>query len=440
MTETYRRGDDGYEAARQSAVWNDRKPDRFPDVIVVAETEQDVVDAVVSARERGLRVKVRSGGHSWTASGVRDGGMLIDMSRLREITYDPRSRTATAQPGAYGGDLLKALEPHGRFFPSGHCPTVGLGGYLLQGGLGWQSRLLGPACASVLAVDVLTADGEIIHADEHENSDLYWAARGSGPGFFGIVMRFHLRTHPRPPVTMASVQVFPLEVYQEVLTWAIETGPDLDPRVEILFVATNPRLEDGSTAPGPTAIQIIACAMADTEAEARDILSALDTNPVCDTAVTRTTFPATMDQMYAAVDALEPSGHRWLADNMWTDAGADVLVPQLRELFTTVPNDISHVLWYPWRDHPIDAAFSNTGRSYIAAYAGWDDPAQDDAYVGWVTGQMRRLEPLSKGIQLGDENLVNRPWRYLAEDNERRLEELREQYDPDGRFFGYLGL
>ncbi|MYU17174.1 FAD-binding protein, partial [Streptomyces sp. SID8361] len=109
-------------------MWNDRKPDRFPDVIVVAETEQDVIDAVVSARERGLRVKVRSGGHSWTASGIRDGGMLIDMSRLREITYDPRSRTATAQPGAYGGDLLKALEPHGRFFPSGHCPTVGLGG------------------------------------------------------------------------------------------------------------------------------------------------------------------------------------------------------------------------------------------------------------------------------------------------------------------------
>src|ERR1700716_1284426 len=101
---------------------------------------------------------------------------------------DPRAQRYRLQSGAAPARSL--------FFPSGHCMTVGLGGFLLQGGFGWNSRLWGPACASVTAVDVVTADGALVHADETQNSDLLWAARGAGPGFFGVITRFHLRTQP----------------------------------------------------------------------------------------------------------------------------------------------------------------------------------------------------------------------------------------------------
>jgi FAD/FMN-containing dehydrogenase len=97
-----------------------------------------------------------------------------------------------------GEELAPALNARGRMFPGGHCPSVGLGGFLLQGGQGWNCRTLGWACESVRAIDIVTADGELVHASEDENTDLLWAARGAGPGFFGVVTRFHLRLHPRP--------------------------------------------------------------------------------------------------------------------------------------------------------------------------------------------------------------------------------------------------
>jgi len=161
------RGDDGYEAARRAAVWNGRKPNRFPEVIVRPRTDDEVIAAVRLARTRGLKIGVRSGGHSWAASFLRDGGMLIDLSRMTAFSVDAAARTAAIQPGLKGTDLNRALRKHGLFFPSGHCTSVGLGGFLLQGGFGWNSRQWGPACVSVRAIDVVTADGERVHADAH---------------------------------------------------------------------------------------------------------------------------------------------------------------------------------------------------------------------------------------------------------------------------------
>ena len=97
-----------------------------------------------------------------------------------------------------GAELAPYLEERGRFFPGGHCPTVGIGGFLLQGGQGWNARGWGWAAEYVEAVDVVTAAGELVRASADENADLYWAARGAGPGFFGVVTRFHLRTLPGP--------------------------------------------------------------------------------------------------------------------------------------------------------------------------------------------------------------------------------------------------
>ena len=118
-------------------------------MIVRVASERDVPEAIALARSEGLRIAVRSGGHSWCGSPLRDGGMLIDLSALRRIDIDLDSATATVQPAVTGGELAAELSRHGLAFPTGHCGSVAVGGYLLSGGLGWNSGALGPACASV---------------------------------------------------------------------------------------------------------------------------------------------------------------------------------------------------------------------------------------------------------------------------------------------------
>jgi FAD/FMN-containing dehydrogenase len=436
----FRRGDAGYEEARQAATWNFRKPERYPEVVVQAVSEADVVEAVRYAAAHDLKVKARGGGHSWTASSIRDDGMLIDLSRLDGVRFDEERGLAVAQAGAKGRELNTMLADHGLFFPSGHCPTVGIGGFLLQGGWGWNSRALGPACLSVMGIDVVTAEGELIHADEETNSDWLWAARGSGAGFFGVVTRFYLRCHPRPTATFTRTDVYPLEVAEEVLRWALEAEPTLPAELEFAIMITRPTLPDGRTVHHEPGLMIMAMALMMDDDEAIAALNALDGCPVLDQAVhreepTRRTFV----ELYDLPDSVEPEGFRWAADGMWTDVGADELVPAAISIARDLPTDAAHVFWMPWRVQDFgDAAISVQGELYLAAFAGWTDPADDERMVAWPTEHMRRLEPLSNGIQLADENLVNRPARFLVDEHTARLEALRAQHDPNGRFHSYL--
>jgi hypothetical protein len=136
---------------------------------------------------------------------------------------------------------------------------------------------------------------------------------------------------------------------------------------------------------------------------------------------------------------VEPEGFRWSADGMWTNAGPQDLVPAVADLFDTIPSPASHVFWYAWREQELpDAAISVQGYLYLAAFAGWTEPARDAEMLAWPPGQMRRLERLSRGIQLADENLLARPARFLTDENARRLEALRAIHDPEGRFLSYL--
>ena len=437
--EVYWRGDDSYEEAREAAVFNLRKPERYPDAIVQVYSDEDVVAAVRLARERGLKVKARGGGHSWTGSSVRE-GMLIDFSGYREITVDPSARTATVTPSVWARELNEALRQSDLFFPTAHAPTVGLGGFLLQGGFSWIGGSVGPACLSVHAIDVVTAEGELIHADETQNTDFLWAARGSGAGFFGAITRFHLTVYPRPQAIFGSAYVYPLELLDEVLRWSLEISPSLPPELELAIFGTTPRLPGGIPSPDGPALLVVSTAMTDSEQEALEALQMLETCPVVEQArVRQVAFPTTLADLYAMADELEPEGWRYAVDSMWTDAGPDELLPEVRELFLEQPTPLTHVFWNPWRVQPVpNAAFSMQGKLYVALYAMWEDEADDDVHQAWVTGQMKRLEPLSKGIQLADENLVNRPWPYLSEESSARLEELRAKHDPEGLFLSYL--
>jgi FAD/FMN-containing dehydrogenase len=228
------RGEDRYEAARRAAVWNRRTPERYPDRIVQAADEVDVVRAVESARAGGMRVGVRSGGHSWVGNQLRDGGLLLDVAQLRGVEIDADAMIASVGPGCPGNELAAALAAHELFFPGGHCPGVCVGGYLLQGGFGWNGRVHGPACMSVEAIDVVTADGERLRADADHHPDVLWAARGAGPGFFAVVTRFHLRCYPRPKVVANCLYLYPIELLDEVFRWVREIAPSLERIVELM--------------------------------------------------------------------------------------------------------------------------------------------------------------------------------------------------------------
>lgn len=435
-----RRGEPGYEAARRAAVWNAHTPDRHPDVVVVAASEADAVRAVRLARDEGLRIGVRSGGHSWAGNHVRDGGMLLDLSGLREATIDAPAMTATVQPGCRGSEVMAALGEEDLFFPGGHCVGVALGGYLLQGGYGWNGRVHGPACMSVEALDIVTADGELVRADATQNADLYWAARGSGPGFFGVVVRFHLRLYPRPRVVANGVFLYPIDVLDDVFRWVHEIGPRVPATMELMVVVHRDEA-------GELEIAVTGPVLVDTEEEADRALAILQTCPVLDRAkVALPGLRVSLADLYAGVHAAYPDEHRYAVDNMWTHAPIEELLPGLRRIAASMPPAPSHMLWMNWGQGAANAgparpdmAYSVEDDTYVALYAVWQDPGLDEECVAWATGHMRDMAPLASGIQLADENLGRRPARFVSEDHMARLDAIRAERDPDGRFHAWMG-
>ena len=435
----YVQGDDGYEAARRATVWNARTPDRFPHVIVAARDADDVVAAVRYANANGMRIGVRSGGHSWAGNHVRDGGMLLDVSRLDDCFVDADQMTAIVGPGKGGSVLAVELEAQDLFFPTGHCKGVCIGGYLLQGGYGWNSRVLGPACESVIGVDVVTADGEQVHCDADTHPDLYWAARGSGPGFFGVVTAFHLRVYQRPAICGSSLYVYPIELADDVFAWARTISADVDRRVELQMVTSRSVPGAGLDTPG---IVMASPVFADTEEDATKALALLDTCPVRERAIIAVPYaPADLASWFEAVMSNYPTGYRYATDNMWTSAPAADLLPGVRRIIETMPPHPSHFLWLNWGPSPPreDMAYSLEDDIYLALYTAWQDPADDEKYADWARSNMAAMAHLASGVQLADENLGQRPARFATDDNMDRLDEVRAAYDPDGRFHSWMG-
>lgn len=433
------RGDDEYEQARAQTVWNGRTPQRYPEVVVQAVDVDDVVAAVRYARRRDLRIGVRSGGHSWAGSHVRDGGILLDVSRLNQCTIDADAGVAVAGPGMGGSVLAGLLAEQNLFFPAGHCKGVCIGGYLLQGGYGWNSRVLGPACESVLGLDVVTADGERLHIDAENHPDLYWAARGSGPGFFAVVTAFHLKLFPRPPICGTSIYVYPWEAAEEIYPWARSISAEVDRRVEFQMVASRAVPGAGLDSPG---IVMASPVFADTEQDALQALAFLETCPVRDRAIAAMPYaPTDLETWYAGVMTNYPTGYRYATDNMWTSAPADELMPGIRRIMETMPPHPAHFLWLNWGPSPQrqDMAYSLEDEIYLALYGVWPDAADDEKYSGWARSNMASMEHLQTGVQLADENLGERAAPFATPDAMARLDRVRAEYDPQGRFHSWMG-
>ncbi|MER7792134.1 FAD-binding oxidoreductase [Streptomyces sp. NPDC097640] len=442
-----RRGDPGYEKLRASMVWNELTPSRSPDVIVVAASERDVPEAVLLARASGMRIAVRAGGHSWCGSSLREGGMLIDLSGLRRYVIDPAARTAHVQPGVTGGELAARLARYGLAYATGHCESVAMGGYLLSGGLGWNSGAWGPACASVRRVEAVTADGEVVGCDAGENADLFWAARGAGPGFFAVVTGFDLALHPLPGAVATTSYAFPLAGTEEVARHISGVSEELPAEVELTIQLATADPAVFPTAPRTPVITVSAVAFADSWEEAVRLTEPLRSCPVVARALfRRESEPASFATLSGGASSAWPAKHRFAADTLWSDDHLGALLTPLADAIAAAPSGKSSVL-APFRpasrDERLlgDMAFSVLGRSYVVPYAVWDDPGRDGANARWLREAMRRVEPLGTGHYIAEADLTAAPTRaersYTPADW-RRLREVRARYDPDGAFHSYL--
>jgi hypothetical protein len=427
----YYKGDSGYEIYRRVGVWNARKPNRFPNAIALAENVNDVIAAVKLAKQRGWQVGTRSGGHSWTASHTRDNAIQINLSRMRGLSVDPKARIATVSPSWLGDAFNKVLaEQHQLMFPAAHCPRVGLGGFVLCGGHGLNSRLWGPGCANLQAVDVVTANGELIHADENKNSDYLWAARGSGPGFFGVAVRFYLNLHPLPTVKKMSTYLFPPDLADDLLTWFGNNQNSFPRFMEGALV--------GSMVDGRPRLRMSGSCLGYSEKEVDSALDILEGCPVVAKAITRRVkfVPVPVGNG----DGNNPTGARFVIDGAWSSAKPAEILSAIREDFVKFPTPQSYMLWLHWG--PVrklkDMAYSLQGDAYLSPCGVCWDAKDDAACAAWTAEVVRKLRPISIGSQMNDENMVSNKAPYLSKEAAVRLEALRAKHDPDRRFVSYL--
>jgi FAD/FMN-containing dehydrogenase len=193
--------DEDYDNARK--VWNGMI-DKYPALIVRCTVATDVIAAITFAREQGLAVAVRSGGHSFAGHSTTDGGMLIDLSPMKAINIDRIRRIARIEPGLTWGEVARAAHAYGLALTSGDMASVGVGGLMLGGGIGWMVRKHGLAIDYLRAVELLTAEGEILRASERAHTELFWGLRGGG-GNFGVATAFEVDLHPAGTVLGGAV-------------------------------------------------------------------------------------------------------------------------------------------------------------------------------------------------------------------------------------------
>lgn len=435
---TLSRGDRGFDEAVLGTSFSGRDPGIRPEVIIQANSIDDVVAAIKRAKAEEMKISICSGGHSWAQNHIRESGMLIDLARLDSIEIDKTNQRATAGPGCWSIDLDRHLARKGLFFPVAHAPDVCLGGFLLQGGFGWASRNFGLGCENVVGIDAVLADGSLVHASETENADLFWAARGSGPGFFAVVVRYHLKVHPRPRAVGMKIQVFDMEHMEDVFRWSDEVGPSVSRDVEFQMLITPHCL--GTGRPG---MEVFAPVLSPTWKEARKAVDFVGKSPIRRLAsFTTPLVPATTMIMARVAHRTHfPPDMHWCVDNMWTNAPIDDLLPGLNRIAETMPPAPSHALWlnwYPAKKRP-NMAFSKEANRYLAVYGEWKNAEDDTIYRNWATECMEEMAHLSEGVQLADENLGRRPAWFIARENLNRLDQLREKYDPTGRFNEWMG-
>jgi FAD/FMN-containing dehydrogenase len=445
-------GDASYENLRRALVWNQLVPERHPRIIVEAASDNDVVEAVRFARANRMKIAVRGGGHSWVGFSLRDDSLLIDLGRLNEVSIDPQARRAVVGPTVIGREFNRQLAAHGLAFPVGHCPTVPLSGFLLNGGLGWNFGGWGPACFSIESADVVTADGNLVTTSEAEHTDLLWAVRGGGPGFFGVVTKYHLKLFAALHAITTTNYYFALPQAERAGTWARSIANLLAKHVEltILFAPAPPPLAPRCASANGFVCIVSATAFVDTAGEAAAALEPVNNCPISSDCLQKELNLSTpLEALLEMGGALWPEHHRYLADTLWTNSPPARVFATLRDHFRRAPSAKSQTAFVlstgKERDSSSlpDGAYSMTGDALMLCYAIWERPEDDAANGAWHRAMTADLDNFAVGHYVGESDIVadpRRAERSYAKANWERLQALRRNYDPDGLFHGHFGV
>jgi FAD/FMN-containing dehydrogenase len=376
-----------------------------------------------------LTASPRGGGHQFTGI-ASQADMIIDLGSLDGLHLDVAARTARVEPAVTNLRLAAALERHGLAFPVGHCGSVPMSGYLLSGGVGWNSAEWGFACFSVTAVEVVLADGRIVTANATENADIFWAVRGAGPDFFGVVVAYHLTLQEAAKAISTAIRVFPAAAVTEVAAWAEAAMATAPACVEFTCkVAPSPD--------GPVIASMVT-AFARSDAEAHAIHTALAADAPRALQVIGP-MPTPFGALYEATTPMMPEGQRYAVDTLWSDAHFGAVLDRLVDDMAKAPSEASMalvVLRPNAEATPTDAAFSCHGRIFGALYAIWEDASDDDANIRWLRASIDGVAPICTGAYVGEADLERRDRALptLSSEARARLASLHATHDPTGLF------
>lgn len=431
-----RPGDPSYDEAR--AIWN-AAHDRKPALVVRCAGTADVIRAVEFARSQDLLVAVRGGAHSIAGFSTCDGGIVIDLSAMKGARVDPAQRRVVAQPGLTWGDLDRETQAFGLAVPGGLVSTTGIAGFTLGGGVGWLVRRHGLSSDNLVAADVVTADGRLVHASADENPDLLWALRGGG-GNFGVVTSFEYQLHPVGPQVLAGLIVYPLaEARQVIAKWRDLTAEMPDELTTLVNLTTAPPLPFLPEEVHGTRIVVIAGMYAGAIEAGEAAVRPLRTlgTPIADI----------MGPMpYLAIQSLlDPLWTRG-AHNYFTSAfiePSDAAVESLTRLHLTTPTPASelhlHQLGGAYGRFPADGtAFSKRDASVLCnVIARSTEPAGFDGHTAWARETREEIARHGDGAMYvnftGDaaEDKVRASYPEAVHD---RLVQVKDKYDPTNLF------
>lgn len=429
-------GSEEYEDAR--ILWN-AMIDRKPAFILRCRMESDIVKAVNFARERGLLLAVRAGGHNIAGKGLVEGGMVIDLQLMNEVTVDPANLSASVQPGATLAEVDAATQQHGLLLPTGINSTTGIAGLTLGGGFGWITRKYGLTIDNLRAVRLVSASGDILKVDQSSNSELFWALRGGG-GNFGVVSRFEFNLHSGGPDVTAGMVVHALEDMDSVIRQYQQVLPDAPEELTCWAVMRKaPPLPFLPTEwHGREVLVLAMCYIgpSDSAQEATSVYRNIG-RPIADMV-----GPMRFADWQSAFDPLLTAGARnyWKSHDMASFSEASIRI--IKQVVMDLPSDESEIFFGhiggAMTRVPSDATAWPNRQPHFAVniHTRWREAAQDARYMEWARQLHEALAPHAMGsmyvnfIPEGDEDRI----RDAYGDNYDRLRKLKVQYDPMNLF------
>jgi FAD/FMN-containing dehydrogenase len=429
-------GHPAYEDARR--VWNGTV-DRRPALIARCRGEDDVVAALLFARERDLPVAVRGGGHNVAGNAVCDDGVVIDLSGLKRVDVDADRRVARVEPGVVLGELDRATQAHGLATPTGNVSMTGVAGLTLGGGLGWIARKHGPACDNLLSARVVTADGVLVTASETENPDLLWGLRGGG-GNFGVVTSFEYRLHPVGPQVIAGGVVHAFDDAPDVFGFFadhVAEAPDELSVVASTFPAS-PAMPVPADMHGRLVTVLAVCWAGDLD-EGERVLAPLRSfgRPLADLVT-----PMPYTALQSASDVSHPNGQR----NYWKSHMVDAITPGAVDVLMEHGPRITSPLSSFYFQHlggaidragPETAAFGHRDAVFdFTILTVWRDPSEDGGHIAWArdsSARCSRTRRASTSTTSGVEG-ADRVRAAYAPETYERLVALKDVHDPQNVF------